>query len=58
MIVANNQLKQQIVDQTKAFVKDAQSRTADVVPSLSIMCAQMFSYENLSDEKKAIAVDP
>ena len=58
MIASNNQLKQQIVDQTKAFVKHAQNRTVDVIPSLSILCTQMFSYENLSDDQKAILADP
>lgn len=50
MITSNNQLKTQILDQTKAFVKHAQNRTVDVTPSLPILCAQLYAYENLSDE--------
>ena len=56
VIIQNNTLKQTIIDQTRAFVDHAQNRTADVIPSLAILAAQLHSWNNLSDKQKKIKI--
>lgn len=59
MIISNNALKETILDQTRAFVKHAQNRTADVVPSLPILAAQLHSFSNLSEGQRQVKkLDP
>ena len=58
MIATSSQFRAQILDQTKAFVKHAQNRTVDVIPSLYILATQLYAWNTLSEEQKKVEVDP
>ena len=47
-----------LLEQTRAFVNHPQNRTTDVVPSLKILCTQLFAWSKLSDEDKQVEADP
>ena len=54
MIIQNNTLKEQIIEQTHAFIKHAENRTADIVPSLPTLATQIYSWSKLSEEDKKV----
>ena len=54
MIANNNQFKEQTVDALISFIQNPASRTADVLPDLTVHAAQAWSWNALSEEEKKV----
>ena len=57
MVGNNGGFKKQVVEQLIGFVENPASRTADVVPDISVQAAQAYAWSQLPADQKAVVND-
>jgi len=50
MICSNEALKKQIIDQATQFMSSPAQRTADIVPSIQLLTAQLLALKSLPED--------
>ena len=58
MLASINDLKKSVINEFTAFAKDPAKRTADVLPSLQVLTAQLLAYTHLSEEERIVYLMP